>query len=79
MTFNVPPMKPTSSSKFHGCFICQNFVPYSSTLQLGLRLICQHKFKNNRVVNLARIIVTRSEKSRLPHTQQQDTLFTIKR
>ena len=23
--------------------------------------------------------VTRSEKSRLPHTQQQDTLFTIKR
>lgn len=24
---------------------------------LGLRLICRHKFKNNRVVNLARIIL----------------------
>ena len=32
-----------------------------------------------RLVRLITLYVTRSEKSRLPRTQQRDTLFTIKR
>ena len=50
----------------------QTVVKELSTIMLYILLFCQL------IVCDRTTFVTRSEKSRIPHTQQQDTLFTIK-
>ena len=71
-----------------GDYFASDIVWLAVVIILVLIALCMFDHKNNMIILwyftwhfyvLIITYVTRFEKRRLPHTQQQDTLFTIKR